>query len=474
MFNIGKTAFLLCVNFIVSMICLICCANKSGYEFVFLFPMALSFAILLPNFRRLAKEFLGIKILYISMWVKYCIFPLSLSFSDKINGIGIEPNTTYITIASILNILELIVVALIVDVLGKKLLLNKEAEQFNKIDENIVYQRHILEWFVIILSLTFIAMHPDLLNNFSFGVFNEESKTISYFWGLDIRLIQISIILIFCMFTAWAKRRYLSSDSNIYFYLALMVGIVSMLVFKGENRASLLINILSVSTVLITAFPEFKKKIVKTITFTGVCAIIALSLYRMLAVTAWRPQGGSLDLSFNWLTKTIQGYLAGPRNIAQGLEAIHYHPSDLTTLISDVLVWTGYLGDYVSEKFGIQYCGTSYLYNQYIYGTNLVDSGDQIVSLVVQSIWHFGYIGSLFFSAIIACLIVVFDLYRCKADSLGKKYINTMMSVVTGLMFGYNVSIIMMYFMDRYFITWLIISASVLVAKKVRLWKGGL
>lgn len=465
------TLLLLFVNMIVTIVTLFSCADKSGYEFLFLLPVALCFAVLLPNFRYMAHRYIGIKILYISMWIRYCLFPLSVSFSDRITGIGSNPNNSYIIIATLVMVAECIAVSSVVELYGTKKLLKRGYEQSFKISYSMQYRTHFIEWIVVAISITFIVIHPDLLNNFSFAVYDTSSSNVSYFMGLDIRIIQIAIIFAFCLFVGWCKKKYMISSNKSYYYISLIAGALCMLVFKGENRASLLINIMSVIVVLTAVYPDRKMFTIATILGTGLLALVALSLYRILAVTTWRPQGGKIDISFNWLTGMIQGYLSGPRGIAQGIEAANQYPASIGTFLSDLLIWTGYLGNYISETLHISFEGTNYLFNLSVYGSRIIDTGDQVVPLAAQSIWYLGYLGSPILSSCVGAVIVLFDRKICEANTIDLIFINTMMAVVTGLMFCYNMSIISMYLMDRYFLTWVVIAFSSYISRHLRIKK---
>lgn len=467
MTNQTKMVSLIAFNLIVCLISIFGCMRFEGYELMPLYPLALIAVILLPNFRKLAKNNIGIKVLYLSMWVKYSILPLCISLSNVVAYRGVMPSSDSISKAIILQIIEILVVAIVVETVGRKLLLRYSCEKTEMRNSTPV-----VEGAIIMIAIAFLILHPDLISNFSFLVYNENTDAVSYFRGLDVRLIQLAIILAFCIIIRWAKTK--SATNSLYFIVALFVGTLAMLVFKGDNRASLLINIVSVAIVMMSAYPTKKRTIINFIFIIGTTALVLLSLYKIIGVTDWRPDGGSIDLSFEWVARVIQAYLSGPGNVAQGLEAMEVYPGSLKTFFSDILVWSGYFGNFISEAFGIEYEWTSQFFNMYIYNnTQVSNGGDQIIPMVVQSVWYFGYLGSMIFSAICASLVVVFDRLVKSAKSFSKLYITTMMSVVTGLMLGYNVTIVSMYFFDRYLIFWLIITIAEAIDNRLFAKKRG-
>ena len=468
--NIVRTIVLLAL----SIICVFSCSNKEGYELIFLYPFTLVIVLTFTHIDRLAKKYIGIKILYVTILIKYALLPFCLCFANNLTGVGIEPESHALQIASILQSLELIVVSIVVWYFGKTKLDSRHMMQtFSLREEKTnIRQSYFIEIVLIIIALFFILIHPDLLRNFSFLQYDESTFTVSYFRGMDIRIIQIALMVFFCTIVSVCRKKYIQSGSSVYYIISLIIGVFSMLVIKGENRASLLINIIAVYIVLVAAFPQKRKNISITIFAFGVVALVLLSLYRMLAVTAWRPQGGTLDFSFDGAVRLIQAYLSGPRNVAQGIGATHAYSTSFNTFISDIFVWSGYIGNSIASIFDIEYLSTSLLFNRFIYGNSALSSGDQIVPLCVQSLWYLGYLGSLLFSALVARLVVKFDELICKSDTLPMIYINTIMAVVTGLMLGYNVTIISMYFMDRYLIFLVFIAIARWWNKHIRVYQS--
>lgn len=459
-----KLIYIVCCSICVFHPCVV-----AGYEYLFLLPIVFTFLQFADTkFKVLVKKYIGIKILYITMILRYLILPVCLSLSMKISGVGYNPNPTSVQKATILMIIELIVIYFIVIYFGNKKLLKKKLNQVFLIN-SINQKPRYLSYFVIMIAIFFIIIHPTLINNFSFASYDGKSEVISFFIGLDVRIIKIALMLIFCIIVEKCRLKYNKTKKILFYIIPLMVGVIQMLVIKGENRATLLIGIISVCVVLIAAFPEMRKKTFLIILVFGGISLIGLSIYRMTAITEWRPSGGEIDLSPSGIGRMLQAYMSGPRSIAQGIEAIEYIPVGIDTLISDILIWTGYLGNFISKTFNINYIGTSFLFNQYVYRNSLIGQGDQIIPLCIQSYWYFGAIGSTFFSALLAYTVVSFDKKICFSKSLDMVYINTIMAVVSGLMLGYNISIFFLYLFDTYLIYYIVIKFTDIAKVKLKI-----
>ncbi len=453
------------------LLCFIICLffSKDGYELLFILPLSFAFVIgIFSNIVELAKKYIGIKIFYFTLWLRYIVMPICISLSSEITGIGVDPQTKYIIIAIIIMAIELFITCVTITLYGNRRLRRHNFEQTFILQKTDNRKSYLVHYIIILISILFIVVYPNLLNNFSFAVYDGSGYTISFLRGIDIRLIQVSIMLVFCMIVEKTRIKHVNSNNNKGYYLASFVGLAVMLIMKGENRASLLVGIVSVFVTLYAAFPNKRKTTTRLIMTVGGVALISLSLYRILAVTAWRPQGGILDINISSIARTLQAYMAGPRNIAIGLQAANTYSANFNTFISDIFIWSGYIGNFLSETLEIQFQGTSFLYNKYLYGPALTGSGDQIVPMVNQSIWYFGYIGSMFFSTISALLIVKFDEFICKSKSVDMIYINTIMATITGLMMGYNISILSLYFFDKYLFYYLIVSVANLYSNHIR------
>jgi hypothetical protein len=445
------------INLVVAIVCFLRGEVHHEYILIGLLPISFAFCLLTSNtIHILYKKYIGIKLLNIVMWIRYTIMPVLVVFSKDLTGVGIEPQTNSINIALLIMVFEMISVFVVVNIAGKRILLNRKLEQSFEVKETD--GKPIVYFIIIMLALAFVLAYPDLLNNFSFIVFNENSTVTSHFMGLDIRIIMIAQMALTCIIVTKMGKLYANNNNNIFYIIALVVCLISIMIFKGENRASIFLSIISTLMILKVAFPQKYKISRNLLIIAGLSSLIFLTLYRIYAVTSWRPEGGSQKINIDFFSQTLQAYISGPRNIAIGLEAMNYFKNEIniSTLASDVLIWTGYLGNYISDIFGKPYIGTSYMFNLYLHNFNMHGSGDQIIPMSVQSYAYLGQIGSSFFSILAAYFLVVFDSKICKSNTLDSIYINVLFTTVLSLSMGYNLTIAMMYFFDRYLLFYLV------------------
>ncbi|GEM_PF-5806211 len=451
-----KLLFALIINFLIALVCFFSLGKHEGYDLIVLLPIIFSLCLILfHNFERLTSRYIGIKIYYYILWIRFALMPLSFTLSLNITGKGIDPISSNIDLAVFIMVIELITSSLIVHSLGESILLKNNLRQDFRVEE--VKGRSYVFYFLFVISISLIIIFPRLLDNFSFVTFNESSRTVSYFFGLDSRVLVISKMAFTCISISYLGKLYMKKKKYLLYILALIIGVINIMIFTGENRATIFFTIVPTLLILKTAFPDNEKITKYIILFSGFLILLSLSFYRIFAVTDWRPQGGTLDFSFDYLSKLLQAYLSGPRNIALGLESIKTYKSliGFETFFSDILIWTGYLGNFLSKTFKITFLGTSYLFNLYIYKGNMYGQGDQIVPLTIQSYAYFGVLGSAIFSMISSYLLVIFDYKICKSKTLNSIYINVMYATVLAMFMGYNISILMLYLFDRYLIFWI-------------------
>lgn len=442
----------------------------SAYSVIALLPIAYSILMLISTkFHILARRYLGIKIVYAVMFLRYVIMPLLMALSGSTVTVGRVPSDRYILPSVMIMIWELVASVFTIVIVGNHILLkeNKKPKIYlnDKGKSNLVYV------ILIIICILLIIVHPTLIENFQFfNVTEEGTKSISFIKGLDIRLLLILKVIIYSLLISKFSDLYKEKKSYTYYYLALLTSILYIGMIRGDNRTNIVVDIICVVTVMWHSFPHDRKKSIVMITSMGLILVLSVSLYRSFAVTSWRPQGNEIEFNLSFFSNFFQSYISGPSNVAFAIETadIFNNVINFKTFLNDFFAWTGYLGNYLGISSSDNL--TSYLFNIDIYSLSAWGGyGDQIIPMSGQGYIYFGYLGAPIFSVIICIWIVYLDKVRTKARSLDKLIIDTYLVSRLALFMGLNITIMMMFIFDKYLQLWIVEKAnSVFKIKRAR------
>ncbi|WP_409302868.1 O-antigen polymerase [Peribacillus sp. SCS-155] len=420
--------------------------------------LPLSFSILLmlfPRFTILATRHIGLGFLYFVMMIRYSIMPLILVIVERMEHSSIGYKSEYLNSAIILMIYELTACVITIVLLGNKLLLNgkvkNEPKVLNKKSTNVVYI------IIIAISALLIALFPALLGNFQFfSIDDAKLGAISYFRGLDIRLLIISKMVLYLLLVKYFASKYENNKNIIYYILSLLVSFLFVGIFQGENRTNILVDIICVILVLWYCFYSKRKITIVLISFFGLGMLTAISIFRLFAPRSWRPDGGDTDISLNFLANNLQLYVSGPENVALGVQSVELFNSNINfeTLINDLFLWTGYLGNMLSLD---ETNSTVYFFNYLFNGVDPTGSVSltQIIPLIIQGYSYFGFVGAPIFSILMCVFVILLDKLIYKTSSIDFVFIYTFMVVRLGLFLGLNITILLMFVFDKYIQLWL-------------------
>lgn len=429
-----------------------------SYKGIALLPISYGIIMIFSSkFHILAKKYLGIKIVYIVMFLRYVMLPIFIAISGDISGIGKMPLDKYILPSFFLMIWELIVCVVVINIAGDKFLL-KENVQLSSILKNDK-SRNVVYSLVVFVSFIFVIIFPSLIQNFQFfNVTEEGTKTISYFYGLDIRLLLISKVIIYSYIIKKYSTLYKNKKNKKYYYICLVASIIYIGIIRSDNRTNILIDIICVIVVMYHSFPSFRKKSIILIGLSGIILVSSVSMYRMFAETSWRAEVKTREIN---LARTLQAYISGPRNVAFSIETadIFKYNIDINTLFNDLFAWTGYFASIF--KIDIENI-TNQFFNMtiYMFSPTWSGYGDQIIPVIGQGFIYLGYIGAPIFSAIICLTIVFIDRIRCKSDTIYQLIITTFLVSRLALFMGLSITILMMFILDSFLQLWIVDKAN--------------
>lgn len=394
---------------------------------------------------------ISVTIFYFVVFLRFVLLPFLISLSGEFYSIGRQPNLNFLNISIILMWIELSIHFIIINYLSRKhlkpLLNNKEKKVYTNRTPKILL-------FYVFISAAMFLFFPELFKNFKFVFAGIDTETISFFRGLDIRIILFSQILLYVFIIEYFSKKYNRSKNVLYYSFALLIAILNIVIIRNENRASLLINSISTYLILIYAFPNQKRFSL----ISGLIGVFVVILY--VSILRNEKYNIQLELSnFSDILRTLQiqlqAYLSGPSYIANGLEQFANGAffMNIKIMVTDILLWSGYVGNLIFESLNLSTLNTSMIYNSNLYfGLTMYGSGDQIIPLAVQGFAYFHIIGYFIVPLLMPFLMVVFEKKMILSKYLIVKYNYMTMVVVLSLYMGYNLSIIGLYFFDRFII----------------------
>lgn len=436
-----NTIIKLIIGIISSSIFLILFINKnsieSGYKNIYLLPIA----FLLTFYWGIGqlvfiKNTIGVKIIFITEILRYLILPFLIFKTSYYTGMGYNPNPKYIEIAIYLMVYEIFLVNLLAMIFkissknkfGLKNIVNyKNNDRIEKIT-----------CLFLILTILLLILKPNSISDINFILLKKNVEVSNDFITTLTRILFIiSKNLIYLLCTIKLSEKYKKSKKIRFLNLGYLITFLNISIYLNDNRANLLMFGVASLFVLINVFPEYKERTVKFIIISILFLIIIVTLTKNFGVEL-NNLGNNKSIDLQKITKTLQAYVAGPRNIAQSIEMgnIYNGYINLKMLISDLFRSFLGLSKLVSS---ISYYSTVNLFNIYIYGSSI--SKDQIIPILGQGYVYFNMFLSPLFLLIFNYISMNIDLKLSNEQNLINIYFYTLLSCATGLASIYNLNI---------------------------------
>lgn len=424
-------------------------------------------AVFLDIFTNLNKRFfmksVSVTIFYLSFMLRFIVLPFSIVLSGNFYSIGRQPDQYILNTSILLMWFELIINFLVVNFMAKRQLepLYKDI-QINRPQLSSTPKSFIL---FIFLSLIFVILYPNILNNFKFVFSGIDTETTSIFRGIDVRILQFTQIIIYLFVIEYLSKEYRKNKNVLLYILALVVAVINITIIRNDNRATILINAVSTYLILVYLFPRNYKSNILTGTLGVLSVLIYVSILRNEKYNLNTELSGINDI-YIYIQTQIQAYLSGPSYIANGLElfANGNYFLKFDVFANDILLWSGYFGNFIFENISVSNINTSLMFNTFIYSGSIpFGSGDQIIPLSIQGFAYLNIIGYFLFPMIMPLLMIYFERMMILSKYLIIRYNYLILVIVTSLYMGYNLSIFGLYFFDRFFIYGIFIGLGLLI-----------
>lgn len=427
--NISKLILLIMflVSIIVSILILI--QNNKPEEYELLFIMPLVFAIIVLTFLSFKKNITNsiVKtILFCGYFLRATITPFIMmigDYSSKVANMSVFENMDN---SIILICYEMIIVFSI-------LFINKSDKDkkgfINKYSDFKINTRRLAVCVgtLGIITIVLITLYPSLKNLYGFFLFyNEEETTIhdKIISGLvttlpslvypifklvvDILRELIPIILIILVKNKLKTRERTS--------LILSIAIICFsIIFMSDDKAVSIYLAIALILIMGYLYPKYIKKIIKI--------TIASGIVLMVVMMAKDSSISNEKTIANQLSDTLQAYFNGPSNVAVALNLTPYNIKRLPIDTGKSITIVAY--------FFRNYKSIAYLFYAEYYGVSGRTS--QIIPLIGQGYYYFGYLLAPLLHIFIVMLALYMEKRANKTKSILNKYIFLMACIILSI-----------------------------------------
>ncbi|MED2972872.1 O-antigen ligase [Fictibacillus sp. B-59209] len=452
--NLALRIVIFSISFLVSIISL-ASYPPQGYKMVFLLPLTYGLLILiLPSITRFMIKNAGLLIFNIVTFVRYVILVLVGVLTDFSIWRGIPPGSTYLKSAILVMFIEMITVFIFIQIISKRYYSSTKMQVSNErvINKNI--NSFILNLFIL-LGIISVILFPEIISKLRFVTnlddFTEYQRNDFPLFGLFELLFNIArILVVLSIIVYWKKKHELTGKFKYVFY-SIGISLLNLLIVTGLSRFSILISAVAILYFLAKLFNKHKKLIFSSLMTGIIFSVTIVSLYKFFG----RSENNSSNYNdLAWWSDTLQMYFSGPKNVAIALTMndrfdINIVIQILVDLFSSVAGIAGILHPNFS---------TVGLYNLTYYGSTV--SVDQIVPIVGQGFFYFGYIGSFIPSIIAVWLMMKFDKKAALTNNPYSSYAYYFIATWFGALMMVNWTILFSHFINTFVLLMIIIKVN--------------
>lgn len=373
--------------------------TNEGYRFMFFLPFFFGLNLaLFCNWLKCFYQSYVIKLILLTMFIRYIIMPLCIVFSENYGGVGYNPQNNILEFSIFLMIYEMLFVFFIINFyLKNKLykLSNKNKTSINYFKKNIIFS------IIILIGIGLLIIFPGYLSKYKFILsldqgFGEIEKLSNSFDGAIQLFIDYSKICLIIIFINKFKHLYDNSGKKIYLYLSYIIVLPTILFITGTSRLSIVLSALTYLILFINIFPEYKRRTIYIFCSLLITTVVISTTYKIFGTGI--NEISHEDSNLSWLAVSLQQYFAGPRNVALAIDANEklINLDRYIIFINDFFRNIPFLGKVISK--GVT---STELFNLNIYNKEGIN--DQIIPLIGQSLIYFGYI----LSPILSCIFYI-------------------------------------------------------------------
>jgi hypothetical protein len=378
---------------LISLFIILFASVNNDYRFLIILPIVFSFCYVFLLGRILFESpKIFIMVLIPLNFIRYVILPALVAYTGYYGGrASIPPELIDYKLAVFLMAYEILVLSFVIFFFSQKY----SSDLYDYRNKVFKVRKKIIYYIFILLVMGLVIINPKIINQFSFilpsekalniyGNYAEYSKSTGALFKLTAYLFNILKELVLILLVYMNSKKYQKSGKNIYFYIAILFGVMNIAIYFGANRSDLLLQSFATILLLLIFFKDKKFKILFSTGIISLMMIIILSIGRQHHVLT------SKDI-LNSIADTLQIYLGGPYNVAIAI--------DMADKFSEFRSIITIIGDFTRSVFGLSFLVKQFeiplstdIFNWRIF--QVKNNGTQILPMIGQGYFYFGFIFS--------------------------------------------------------------------------------
>lgn len=415
--------------------------STDGGELLSLLPFSLLLCTLLfPNLLEYQRGGWGIKVLYVTILVRYLLIPFVTAVEGHFATGGLYcfsldsiSNPTGYRYALIAMCLELFTVLFTIDHFYTKTHNRIKRKEFLKFS----YPKLTFVGFALSAFFLFLITSRGGIENFiRIGVIDEAlDYELAGHHGIDVVIIKPLLGFLVITITGVFREKYEKNASFIYFLIPMLVALLSCILVVGNNRMHMVYLALCALAVLSKAFPRYNNVIRTSIVPTMVVIFISFTLFKQFGVSNFA--GSSDELDRVEMVTGLTEYACGPENTAHIYDNYlkRGYLVDVSTVFADIIKY----------NFSLSIPGLSEIKKLVANDKTVIDIAvdrSEMISLSGQCLFYgHGLIGGWLLTIIsmfiIARCLVYFEVFSKTTENLGYVYIYNWCSILLGISMCY-------------------------------------
>lgn len=440
----GAWPVLFLLTIIVSIIEMVVPCKVEGYQLLPILPLTYGVMVTLSGAGNafVSIETPGLSIVNILYFIKSVLYTLLQQLSGATNTAFITTTSRENVIATILNIIEVIVIYSVMAYYISRRENRSGITRLADVDTSSIGNKRNVFLFVFFGFVIFLIIRtPSVLYKYNFftvsslDLIRENAKN-SDTGNITSVLVDLAKSILPVMVCKWAYKKHIETGKTIYIGYALILLSLLTMVVTGVSRTSFVVTGVSSCFLLMRLFPEKRSIISRVYLIVLIIVFTSFSMMRFSNFLGMR--GNSAGARIDSISNTLQAYFCGIQNMGAAIRTKETFSTEIgiNTFLSDLLGnWMG---------IGTLFRGTTNItqyFNETIHAHVL--SYDQIIPTIGQSYVQFGLIGTYIYTIIMCIIIGKCDNKIGKSESIEFYYLYLLMTVKCAVTLMGNMRIFM-------------------------------